>query len=68
MKPDRGFFEACVRAVGVPAGSCVFIDDVDANVQGAREAGLLGIVYGGDTQKLVADLRAFGVEVPPYAR
>jgi putative hydrolase of the HAD superfamily len=68
MKPDRGFFEACVRAVGVPAGSCVFIDDVDANVQGAREAGLLGIVYAGDTQKLVADLRAFGVEVPPYAR
>jgi putative hydrolase of the HAD superfamily len=64
LKPDRGFFDACVRAVGVPAGSCVFIDDLEANVEGAREAGLGGIVYRGDTPRLIDDLRAAGVEVP----
>ena len=64
LKPDRGFFEACVQAAGVPAGSCLFIDDLEANVEGAREAGLRGIVYRGDTRGLVDDLRAAGVEVP----
>jgi putative hydrolase of the HAD superfamily len=64
LKPDRGFFEACVQAAGVPAGSCLFIDDLEANVEGAREAGLRGIVYRGDTRSLVDDLRAAGVEVP----
>ena len=38
LKPDRGFFDACVKAAGVPAGSCVFIDDLAANVEGARAA------------------------------
>src|SRR5438045_5323674 len=36
MKPDRGFYDACVRAAGVPAGSCAFIDDIPENVAGAR--------------------------------
>lgn len=67
LKPDRGFFDACIRAVGVPAGSCVFIDDLEANVDGAREAGLRGIVYRGDTPSLIDDLRAAGVEFPTDA-
>ncbi|WP_337173324.1 HAD family phosphatase [Paludisphaera sp.] len=61
MKPGREFFRACVEAVGVPAGGCVFIDDVEENVQGARDAGLLGIVYR-DPAGLVAELRRLGVE------
>jgi len=68
LKPDRGFFDSCVRAVGVPAGSCVFIDDLEANVEGARAAGLRGIVYGGDTSSLIGDLRDLGVEVPDDVR
>ncbi|MFO0954053.1 MAG: HAD family phosphatase [Isosphaeraceae bacterium] len=63
MKPDPAFFEACVRAVGVPAASCVFIDDALANVEGARLAGLQGVLYQ-DLPRLIADLRALGVEVP----
>ncbi|AMV39419.1 HAD family hydrolase [Planctomyces sp. SH-PL62] len=61
MKPSRAFFEACTRAVGAPADSCIFIDDVEENVQGAREAGLVGLVYT-DAATLRDDLRALGVD------
>jgi HAD superfamily hydrolase (TIGR01509 family) len=61
MKPEGAFFRACLDAVGVPAGDCIFIDDVEENVQGARDAGLLGVVYR-DPAGLVADLRRLGVE------
>jgi FMN phosphatase YigB (HAD superfamily) len=43
----------------------VFIDDLAANVAGARAAGLVGVVYHpGETPQLIDDLRAVGVEVP----
>ena len=63
MKPEAGFFRACVDAVGVPAGSCVFIDDAEANVAGARAAGLLGVVYR-SPRCLAQDLRRLNVDVP----
>ena len=63
LKPAREFFEACVEAAGVPASSCVFIDDVAENVEGAREAGLAAVQYV-DTPTLIDDLRRVGVEVP----
>lgn len=63
LKPDRGFFRACVDQVGVPADSCIFIDDVLENVEGARAAGLRAIQFKG-TPGLIDALRAHGVEVP----
>ena len=63
MKPAREFFDACVRAAGVPALSCVFIDDMAENVEGARQAGLTALHYV-DTPALIEDLRGAGVEVP----
>jgi putative hydrolase of the HAD superfamily len=63
MKPDRAFFTACMEAAGAPSGSCVFIDDVLANVQGARDAGMVGLHYR-NTPTLIAELRSLGIEVP----
>jgi HAD superfamily hydrolase (TIGR01509 family) len=63
MKPAREFYEACVEAAGVPAGACVFVDDIEENAEGARKAGLSAIRYI-DTPTLIADLRRLGVEVP----
>jgi putative hydrolase of the HAD superfamily len=63
MKPGREFFDACVRAAGRPASSCVFIDDIAENVVGARAAGLAAILYA-DTPGLLDALRRSGVEVP----
>jgi FMN phosphatase YigB (HAD superfamily) len=62
MKPDRAFFTACSEAVRAPSGSCVFIDDVLANVQGARDAGMVSLHYR-DTPTLIAELRSLGIEV-----
>jgi len=64
MKPAREFYEACVEASGVAAASCVFVDDLEENVEGARKAGLSAIRYV-DTPTLIADLGRLGVEVPP---
>jgi glucose-1-phosphatase len=63
MKPAREFFEACVQAAGRPAPSCIFIDDIAENVEGARSAGLAAIRYA-DTPSLIIELRQSGVEVP----
>ncbi|NIH77861.1 HAD family hydrolase [Amycolatopsis viridis] len=39
-KPDPEIFELLVARLGVPAGDCVFFDDRQSNVDGARAAGL----------------------------
>jgi glucose-1-phosphatase len=64
MKPSGEFYRACVAASGLSASSCVFIDDMKENVEGARRAGLEAIHYV-DTPTLIAELRRFGVEVAP---
>jgi putative hydrolase of the HAD superfamily len=63
MKPAREFFDACARAAGVPASSCLFIDDIAENVDGARAAGLQALQYV-NTSTLLGDLARAGVEVP----
>ena len=40
-KPDPEFFRRVVRLIGVPAGEVLFVDDSEANVEGARSAGLV---------------------------
>ena len=45
MKPSEEFYRACVTAADVPASSCVFIDDMIENVEGARRAGLEAIQF-----------------------
>jgi putative hydrolase of the HAD superfamily len=62
MKPDARFYLAGVAAAGVPASSCVFIDDLEENVEGARRAGLHGLRYV-DTPSLIDGLRGLGVEI-----
>jgi putative hydrolase of the HAD superfamily len=63
MKPAREFFEACVRAAGVPGSSCIFIDDIAEYVEGARGAGLRAIQYI-DTPGLLAELQRHGIAIP----
>jgi putative hydrolase of the HAD superfamily len=62
MKPDALFYEACVGAARRPPGSCIFVDDLLENVDGARRAGLIGLHYV-DTPGLIAELGRLGVDV-----
>jgi putative hydrolase of the HAD superfamily len=63
IKPSAPFYHACAEAARTPPEACVFIDDLPENVEGARAAGLSGLVYR-DYPGLLADLGALGVEVP----
>ncbi len=45
MKPAPTFYRACVAASGLEASACLFIDDLEVNVDGARASGLEAIVY-----------------------
>jgi putative hydrolase of the HAD superfamily len=61
-KPHREFFEYCVAAAGQPAAACLFIDDLPANIAGAKAAGLQTLLYTGQ-ETLVAELQALGVQL-----
>jgi epoxide hydrolase-like predicted phosphatase len=56
-KPRAGFYEHCHRLAGCAPGECVFVDDLPANVEAAREYGLRGVVYrrGDDIRRLLAE-------------
>lgn len=60
MKPQPEIYAVAVERVGVEPSRIFFVDDLPANVQGAREAGLDAVVYT-STEKLVAELRGRGV-------
>ena len=44
-KPMPGFFEHCVELADCPASECLFVDDLAANIEGARACGLQGLLY-----------------------
>jgi putative hydrolase of the HAD superfamily len=61
-KPGREFFREIIRVAGCRAESCVFIDDLAANIAGARACGLQGIVYS-DIDDLRRSLEELGVSL-----
>ena len=63
-KPHAAFFDYCRKMAGVKADQCVFIDDLPANVAGARRCGWQGIVYR-DMPDLYAKFEQLGIELTP---
>ena len=53
IKPDPAIFALLLDRFDLVPGRTVFVDDLPANVEAARELGLIGIVFTG-----AADLRA----------
>lgn len=49
-KPYRKFFEAAISKFGVNPEETVFIDDLEENVEGAKECGIDGFVFKGDAK------------------
>lgn len=45
MKPDPAAYKAVLERLAHPAANTVFVDDMPANVDGARAAGMIGIHY-----------------------
>lgn len=62
MKPDAGIFALSLTRLGRAAHEAVFIDDMPANVAGARAAGLFAIHFTPGTD-LVTELTNLGITV-----
>jgi putative hydrolase of the HAD superfamily len=56
-KPEPAIYALVLERLALPAEACVFLDDLELNVEGAREAGMQGIVYR-DTAQAITDLEA----------
>ena len=47
VKPDLAIFQLLFNRFGLNPEECLFIDDNPANIEGARRAGMKGIVFNG---------------------
>ena len=56
-KPNKDIFEHLLNKYGLTAEDCVFIDDSEKNVNGARAAGIKAILFTGDAEKLREELK-----------
>ncbi len=56
-KPDPKFYEILVRELGEKPYEILFIDDNDANIDAAREFGLLVLQYNG-TKDLITEIKS----------
>ncbi len=63
LKPDPQIYTLLLDRYSLNPTECLFIDDVQANVEGARAVGMQAIRYDQDPAKLVADLTAAGIPI-----
>jgi epoxide hydrolase-like predicted phosphatase len=56
-KPDPRIYEMACERLGVLPGEMIFLDDVDPNVQAARDLGAHGILFT-STSQAIADIEA----------
>lgn len=61
-KPSAEFFAHCQKQAGCTPSECLFLDDLEANVAGARAFGWQGIVYRA-SDDIHSRLAEFGVTV-----
>lgn len=63
LKPQHEIYETLFREYDLRSEECFFIDDLAANVEGARYAGMDGAVFDGDLSHLRGRLNAAGIPV-----
>jgi putative hydrolase of the HAD superfamily len=52
-KPEPEIYAITLERLGLPAEACIFLDDLEVNVEAAREQGMYGIVYRDNARALV---------------
>ena len=57
IKPNLGIYRHLLSAYGLRPEECLFIDDMPANVEGAKKAGMEGAVFTGNFDEIVAKYR-----------
>ena len=56
-KPEPRIYAITLERLGLPAEQCVFVDDLEVNVSGARRAGMHGVHFR-DTAQAIAEIDA----------
>jgi len=56
MKPDPGIFAIAAERLQVQTHECIFVDDKEDNLQGARRAGMTPIQFL-NTDQCIADIQ-----------
>ncbi len=61
-KPDAGLYALAAKRLGLPASECVFVDDLERNIDAARAAGMQGVHFLVDAGHVLEDqLAVLGV-------
>ncbi|MBN1351802.1 HAD family phosphatase [candidate division KSB1 bacterium] len=63
-KPDPQIFNIALARLHSPAASCVYIDDLEANVAAAKKLGMHGVLYNNPSD-LKRDLQALDITLNP---
>jgi putative hydrolase of the HAD superfamily len=56
-KPESKIYELTLERIDMPAESCLFLDDVLVNCEGARKAGIHAVHFQ-DNEQAIAEIRA----------
>ena len=62
IKPNPDIFQSLFEKFSLQAEECVFLDDLSANIEGARAVGMHGIVFTG-LEEALGELKKLGVEI-----
>lgn len=62
LKPDKRIYEITLERLGVPAESCVFIDDQEKNLVPARELGMRTVLYK-NSEQLMSEFERIGIKL-----
>ena len=62
-KPFKDFFEIALRKFGVNREECLFVDDLEENVQGAEKCGIKGFVFKGNAQDVLDYIKLYNKKV-----
>jgi putative hydrolase of the HAD superfamily len=61
-KPDPAIYELTLARLGVAAGDCVFLDDLEINCEAARDLGMLAVRFEDNDQALSELEAAFSAD------
>lgn len=56
-KPEAQIYKMTLERLGLPAAACLFIDDLEPNIEGARALGM-NAVHFRDNEQAIAEIRA----------
>ncbi|MDX6635894.1 MAG: putative hydrolase of the superfamily [Solirubrobacterales bacterium] len=57
-KPEARIYELTLERIGMPAEACLFIDDLQPNIEGAEAAGMSAVHFR-DNAQAIAEIQSF---------